>query len=233
MIQQEGLGEEARQAALAAAKFELMQRSFYSPEEAQQFSKQVEREKLKAAQEALRAAEGGDEEAQVDNSEKYYPLAPQQWHEHFMNLKELHVMKFQRILQSLFFLLRYKREDICARDTACLEFKKAKALINNDLFQAMAAYNPFGAREGEYREYQRLRWISNNLASYQSEGEQVEAHSVILAKILKWVQTALNLRVQDCEARRYEQHRKKTAREAAIKADGERTDKMNQALEEA
>lgn len=147
-------------------------------------------------------------------------------------------MKFPRILTCLFYMTRpskhsFLREVICARDTASLDFKKAKELIVQNLFAGMAEYNPFGPRDGEYKTYQKLKWIGNNLAACQNEIEQIEAHSVILSRILKWVQTAHSLRVQDCENRRYDQYRMKCAREAAIRANDERTEKMNAALEEA
>jgi hypothetical protein len=64
-----------------------------------------------------------------------------------MKLKDLHVVKFSRILQTLFFLLRYNREQLCERDTARLELKKAKTLINDKLFQAMSTYNPYGQND--------------------------------------------------------------------------------------
>lgn len=108
---------------------------FYAPEEATLHAKQVEREKLRAAQEALKQVHADDEEHNAEPEEKYYPLAPQQWRKEFMDLKKLHVMKFPRILQCLFYLLGYSREEICERDTAMLNFKKTKALITDKLFQ--------------------------------------------------------------------------------------------------
>lgn len=101
--------------------------------------------------------------------EKYYPMAPQQWKQAFLQLKDLHVIKFPRVLQCLFFLLRYSREDICERETARLEFKKAAALINEDLFKTMTLYDPQGPRDGEYKTYQRLKWINTNLHAYSTE----------------------------------------------------------------
>ena len=53
-------------------------------------------------------------------------------------------MKMPRVLQALFYLLGYTREEICERDTNKLDFKRAKTLINEDLFERMAKYIPFG-----------------------------------------------------------------------------------------
>ena len=49
-----------------------------------------------------------------------------------------------RVLQSLFYLLRYDREEVCDAGTNKLDFKKAKKLINDNMFKAMANFNPFG-----------------------------------------------------------------------------------------
>lgn len=65
----------------------------------------------------------------------------------------MNIMKMPRILQALFYTLKYTREDICERDTNKLDFKRAKTLINEDLFDRMTRHNPFGQREEEYKEY--------------------------------------------------------------------------------
>ena len=62
-------------------------------------------------------------------------------------------MKMPRVLQTLFYLLSYDREDICERDTNKLDFKKAKALIGEDLFEKMSKYNPLGQSEEQYTQY--------------------------------------------------------------------------------
>jgi hypothetical protein len=47
-------------------------------------------------------------------------------------------MKHPRVLQTLFYLLGYTREEICERETNALSFKKVKELINDKLFIAMS-----------------------------------------------------------------------------------------------
>lgn len=123
-----------------------MLKSFFAPEEATLHLKQIEREKLRALREAK--DDGDDKEA-----DKYYPLAPQQWRSEFLSLRDLHVIKNPRILQTLFFLLRYNREEVCERDTAKLDCKKARMLINDKLFQAIGTYNPYGPSNAEYKKY--------------------------------------------------------------------------------
>lgn len=59
-------------------------------------------------------------------------------------MRKLHIMKIPRVLQVLFYLLKYEREAICEPDTNKLDFKKVKMLINEDLFEKMSKYKPFG-----------------------------------------------------------------------------------------
>ena len=49
-----------------------------------------------------------------------------------------------RVLQSLFYLLKYDREEVCERDTNKLDFKKVKTLMTDELFKRMSEYEPFG-----------------------------------------------------------------------------------------
>jgi len=79
-----------------------------------------------------------------DQDEKYIPLVPEHWKQPLLDIKELNIMKMPRILQALFYTLSYTREEICECDTNKLDFKRVKSLINEDLFERMATYNPFG-----------------------------------------------------------------------------------------
>jgi hypothetical protein len=57
------------------------------------------------------------------------------------------------VLQSLFYILGYTREEICERGTNALDFKLAKDLITESLFQKMGEFNPHGTRTGEFKPY--------------------------------------------------------------------------------
>jgi len=58
-----------------------------------------------------------------------------------------------RVFQTVFYLLRYSREDICERDTNSLEWKKAKKLLNDDFFKRIGEYNPFGSKDIDFKLY--------------------------------------------------------------------------------
>ena len=48
-----------------------------------------------------------------------------------------------RVFQTIFYLLKYEREDICERDTNKLEWKKAKLILNDDFFKRLGEYVAF------------------------------------------------------------------------------------------
>lgn len=56
-----------------------------------------------------------------------------------------------RVFQTVFYLLKYTREEICERDTNMIEWKKAKNLITEDFFKRIGEYNPFGPKHDDYR----------------------------------------------------------------------------------
>ena len=94
-------------------------------------------------------------------------------------------MKIPRVLQVLFYLLKYEREAICEPDTNKLDFKKVKMLINEDLFEKMSKYKPFGQKEDEYKKYQMLSFLKSTIDSV--EEEKVDEYSIILGRIYRWV----------------------------------------------
>ena len=158
------------------------------------------------------------------------PLAPEYWKQPFLDIKELNVMKMPRILQTLFYLLQYQREDVCERDTNKLDFKKAKVLIGEDLFEKMSKYNPLGQREEEFKEYQKLSFLKKTIESI--EEEKVDEYSIILGRIHRWITQAIDLRVEDVRNRRDTIAILKYEREQALAEDKARTEKREAALEE-
>ena len=95
--------------------------------------------------------------------EKFYPLAPEAWKQPFVDMRDLSIMKMPRVLQTLFYLLKYRREEVCERDTNKLDFKRIKPLICEDLFDRMSNYKPFGPNGDEFEIYQQLDFLTRNI----------------------------------------------------------------------
>jgi len=73
---------------------------------------------------------------------QHVPLTPEMWQEKLRAFKSVFVLRFPKIIQTLFYLLRYReRSYICDRGTNCLSWKKAKIFINDDLFLKMNEFS--------------------------------------------------------------------------------------------
>lgn len=197
------LTEDARLSAIKRARFNILTKSFQDPEGAAAHQKQLERDKLRASAEARSSTpvdnQPGSTEA-APTSQKHYALAPEAWKKPFLELRGLHVMKHPRVLQTLFYLLGYSRDQICERDTNALSFKKVKGLINEQLFTAMSTYQPIGQKTTDFNEYNKLAFLKKNLA--EIEEEKVEEFSLVLRQIYRWINLAIDLRVEDVVNRR-------------------------------
>jgi hypothetical protein len=139
-------------------------------------------------------------EAGAGHEEKYYPVAPEYWRQAFLDMKDQHILKMPRVLQTLFYLLRYSREEICEENTNKLDFKKVKELIGDDLFDRMAAYDPLGPSDIEYAPYHKLAFLKKNIDSCNEEA--VEEFSLVMSKIYKWVALAIETRTEDVVKRK-------------------------------
>lgn len=154
----------------------------------------------------------------------YIPLVPEQWKEKIRDFRSHYVVKFPRIFQTLFYLLKFReREYLCERGTNKLMWKKSKVFLNDDLFTKMGDYWPSGPKEDAYKEYERLKFIQNNLAGISEEA--VDEYSVALGKLLRWIHLAVELRITDIRTRREEKARFRAARADAIEQDKARTEK--------
>lgn len=167
----------------------------------------------------------------------YIPLPPAQWRESILNFTKYHVIKMARVFQSVFYLLGYKREEICEKDTNKLEWKRAKLIIQandgNDFFKRLGEFNPFGSKDGEYKAYQKLKFIKQNVKRYETTADALEEYSVPLARLFKWLQMSVDYRQLDVLARRDQKQKLKEERKLAEEAFAERERLRAEALEAA
>jgi len=131
----------------------------------------------------------------------------------------------------LFYLLGYTREEICERGTNAFNLKKAKSLINEKLFFKLSSYNPVGPRNESYKVYQQIAFLKKNLEGITDEA--VEEYSIVIAKIFKWLNMAIDLRCEDVVNRRDTIEYAKQDRNAALAAEAARTAKFEHAHNEA
>jgi hypothetical protein len=97
------------------------------------------------------------------------------WQERLMTFKQFKVIKYPRIFQSLFYLLKYRREDICWLHTNKLWWMEAKKRIDSDLIMGLVHYKVFKPKNDEYTLYQTINFVEKNIAGINHE--EVEAYS--------------------------------------------------------
>lgn len=194
------------------AKFQAVTKTFYAPDLAAQHKAKMERlekEKLKSGTGDRTASAMGSQASMHDDRSTagthHTPLIPEQWQDKIRDFRNIFVIKYPRIIQTLFYLLKFRERDyICERGTNKLSWKKAKVYINDDLFAKMGEYWPYGPKDEDFREYERLRFIQTNLKGIHEDA--VDEYSVALGKLYRWLQFAIDIRLEDIRQRR--EHKK-------------------------
>ena len=80
-----------------------------------------------------------------------------------LSLKEFKVLKFGRVLQSIFYLLGYERDVICLPKTNKFHWKRAKDFVNDDFIESLNNYEILGPKTDPYLGYQTINFIENNI----------------------------------------------------------------------
>ena len=92
--------------------------------------------------------------------------------ERLIKFNQYNVVKMIRIMQSLFYLLKFNREDLCEIGTNKLFWKKAKNFWDENLLNELNEYTPIGPKEGEYKRYQTINFIEKNLEGIVEEEDR-------------------------------------------------------------
>ena len=122
------------------------------------------------------------------------------WHQNLMVLRDFNVIKMQRVVQTIFYLLKYKREDICEKGTNKFFWKKAKNLIDDEFINRLVFFNALGPKEDQFERYQTLNFLERNVEGIQIE--EVDAYNLTLGKLFKWILLALKTRKEDIVRRK-------------------------------
>ena len=141
------------------------------------------------------------------------------------------MIKYSNVFQSLFYFLGYTREQICEEGTNKLWWKKAKHLIDHDLYYKIKNYTPIGPKEDEYKKYQLINFIEKKCEEITME--DMEQYSWYLSKLYKWMTTMIEHRKEDIMKRREIKEKEREEREQALNDHKEREAKREEALAEA
>ena len=106
-------------------------------------------------------------------------------------------------------------------------FENSKDTQN--IYTSMAKYDPYGPKTGEYKEYEKLFFIQSNVEDYTDE--QVDEYCVTVGALFKWLNMAIDIRIEDVRTRRARVRKLNTEREQAIELEEERVAKRDEEVE--
>jgi len=152
--------------------------------------------------------------------------------EEINNLRKYHILKFKRIFQALFYLMGYKREEICEPETNRIMWKKAKLLVDDNLFKKIIDYNPLGEKIlTSISKYNLINHIETLIEDYDIE--EVQKYSLAYSLLLSWMKEIINIRKQDIKARKEQREKLKEERNQAIEQEQARLKKREEDLQAA
>lgn len=103
-------------------------------------------------------------------------------------------------MQSVFYFLQYRREDVCERGTNKFFWKKAKFLLDDEFLNRLSFFNSLGSKNDTFERYQTLNFLEKNIEGINSE--DVDAYNITVGKLFKWVLLALKTRKDDITRRK-------------------------------
>ena len=78
----------------------------------------------------------------------------------------------------------------------------------------MSEYNPFGPKDTEFKEYQKIHFVRSNIE--EIDPEVVDDYSVAVGRLHRWLLTAIEIRIEDVRSRRRKIMERRQEREEAI-----------------
>lgn len=119
-------------------------------------------------------------------------------------------------MQSIFYFLQYKREQICERGTNKFFWKIAKTHFNKpEFFDRLVDFNALGAKEEAHMpRYQTINFIERNIEGINPD--EVDAYNMTLGKLFKWLQLAIKTRKEDIIRRKAMRKKAREHRESQI-----------------
>lgn len=175
--------------------------------------------------------------AEGEKIPKYEALVPEQWLARLQEFQAYHMIKFPRMWQCVFYFVKFQsRAEICEFDTNKLTWSKAKAFLTSqpgepNLYTQLGAYTPFGPKESEYKEYQKLAFIRETLD--ELDEPEITNFSVALGKLYSWMQKTIELRIEDVTSRRNNKDKEREYYHEAVLKDKERSNKRDDLLLES
>ena len=146
-------------------------------------------------------------------------------------VKNYKLLKFSRFMQSLFYLLEYKKDNIVEEGTQKFNWKSAKKEINGAFIEKMLGYKVIGPKPQQFAAYQTINFIERNIGDI--DPQKVDEYNLALGKLFRWLKLAIDSRKADIIRRKAHFARNREERDFKIKAKEDRAAKRNLDLADA
>ena len=137
------------------------------------------------------------------------------WRKNLLSLQSATVIKMPRLLQSVFYLLQYKREDVCQPGSNKFFWKYARKYFNEEFIDKLIAYTPLGVKTAPQASYTTLNFLEKNLDGLTPE--DVEQHCGLeISRIFKWLLLCIKTRKDEIVYRKAQRKRAMLNRDSLI-----------------
>jgi hypothetical protein len=92
----------------------------------------------------------------------------------------------------------------------------------------MGDYTPFGPKEDEFKEYEKLHFIQTNIDSLAVN--EIDGFSLALGKLYRWLRSTIELRIEDVTQRKAEKERERKYRQDQCTREDERLSRRDEQL---
>ena len=110
-----------------------------------------------------------------------------EWRNGLLALADTTVLKHPRLLQSVFFLLGYSREQVCQEGTNKFFWKIAKKFIGEEFLDRLLNYTPYGLKTGAVRAYATINFVERNLEGLGTQEEIEQQAGIYVGRLYKWL----------------------------------------------
>lgn len=118
------------------------------------------------------------------------------WKKGLLSLAKATVLKHPRVLQSVFYLLQFKREEVCQPGSNKFFWKQAKKHFNELFIEKLVAYQQSGVKLDPQAAYTTLNFIEKNIEG--ATVEEVEAQCGLeVARLFRWLTLCVKTRRDD------------------------------------
>lgn len=112
-------------------------------------------------------------------------LSNEAWKAELQSLTKMKVLKLPRVLQSIYYLNCFGKDQITLPNSQAFDWKIAKAFFIDELPKRMSTYQVLGAKAGKFESYQTINYCERIISGLDQD--YVENYHPVFGKLFKWL----------------------------------------------